>query len=230
MDEIFADQIRDPRTLDNLYEWHVYPYQWSTDKHSLHQEGLGMTMRKQPVCQTQKMCLLGKESRLPRNEGKITMDPIKLRGIKDWSVLTTIKELQQFLGFANYYWQFIWGYGNLMAFPWTPYWRKLKSMNGPWNIKKPLTSWKNNSWTPYWRKLKSTNRPQNVKKPLTPWKNNLWKHWYCICLTRQNPLSSKQTPQNRPLEQCLDHKTAIETGTPVDICQSPSQKWNEIMT
>ena len=43
------------------------------------------------------------------------MDPIKLRGIKDWPELTTVKELQQFLGFVNYYWWFIQGYGNLTA-------------------------------------------------------------------------------------------------------------------
>ena len=36
-------------------------------------------------------------------EGKIAMDPVKLRGIKDWPALTTVKELQQFLAFVNYY-------------------------------------------------------------------------------------------------------------------------------
>ena len=36
-------------------------------------------------------------------EGKIAMDPVKLKGIKDWPEPTTVKELQQFLGFANYY-------------------------------------------------------------------------------------------------------------------------------
>ena len=48
-------------------------------------------------------------------EGKIAMDSIKLNGIKDWPELTTVKELQQFLGFVNYYRQFIQGYGNLTA-------------------------------------------------------------------------------------------------------------------
>ena len=43
------------------------------------------------------------------------MDPIKLKGIKDWPEPTTVKELQQFLGFANYYRRFIQGYGNLTA-------------------------------------------------------------------------------------------------------------------
>ena len=48
-------------------------------------------------------------------EGKIAKDPIKLKGIKDWPEPTTVKELQQFLGFTNYYRRFIQGYGNLTA-------------------------------------------------------------------------------------------------------------------
>ena len=36
-------------------------------------------------------------------EGKIAMDPIKLRGLRDWPVLTTVKQVQSFLGFGNFY-------------------------------------------------------------------------------------------------------------------------------
>ena len=34
-------------------------------------------------------------------EGKISMDPVKLKGIKDWPILTTVKKVQSFLGFGN---------------------------------------------------------------------------------------------------------------------------------
>jgi hypothetical protein len=40
-------------------------------------------------------------------EGKNSMDPIKLGGIQDWPVPTTIKQTQSFLGFGNFYRQFI---------------------------------------------------------------------------------------------------------------------------
>ena len=38
---------------------------------------------------------------------QILMDPTKLSGIKDWLVLTTIKGVCSFLGFGNFYRQFI---------------------------------------------------------------------------------------------------------------------------
>ena len=39
-------------------------------------------------------------------EGKISMDPRKLRGIQDWPSPTTVKETRGFLGFGNFYQQF----------------------------------------------------------------------------------------------------------------------------
>ena len=47
-------------------------------------------------------------------EGKIGMDPTKLKGIADWSKPTTVKQVRSFLRFGNYYRQFIHGYGDLM--------------------------------------------------------------------------------------------------------------------
>ena len=40
-------------------------------------------------------------------EGKISMDPIKLGGIRDWPVPTTVKQTRSFLGFGNFYRRFI---------------------------------------------------------------------------------------------------------------------------
>ena len=36
-------------------------------------------------------------------EGKIGMDPIKLKGITNWPAPTTVKQVRSFLGFGNYY-------------------------------------------------------------------------------------------------------------------------------
>jgi hypothetical protein len=45
--------------------------------------------------------------------GHVTMDPAKLDGIRDWLVLTTVKETWSFLGFCNFYQNFISHYSNL---------------------------------------------------------------------------------------------------------------------
>jgi RNase H-like domain found in reverse transcriptase len=40
-------------------------------------------------------------------EGKLSMDPIKLSRIRDWPTPTTVKQVRGFIGFANFYRQFI---------------------------------------------------------------------------------------------------------------------------
>ena len=46
-------------------------------------------------------------------EGKITMDPGKLKGIQDWLAPTTVKQVQGFLRFRNFYRCFIWGFSEI---------------------------------------------------------------------------------------------------------------------
>ena len=46
-------------------------------------------------------------------EGKIGMDPTKLKGIADWPKPMTVKQVRSFLGFGNYYRQIIHSYGDL---------------------------------------------------------------------------------------------------------------------
>ena len=43
-------------------------------------------------------------------KGHVKMDPIKVQGITDWPTPTNLKELRLFLGFGNYYKDFIQGY------------------------------------------------------------------------------------------------------------------------
>ena len=63
--------------------------------------------------------------------GELTMDPVKLDGIAQWPVPTKVKDVQSFLGFANFYWRFIPDYSNVahplidltkknLAWHWTP--------------------------------------------------------------------------------------------------------------
>ena len=43
-------------------------------------------------------------------QGKITMDPGKLKGIQDWPAPTMVKQVRGFLGFRNFYQRFIRGF------------------------------------------------------------------------------------------------------------------------
>jgi Reverse transcriptase (RNA-dependent DNA polymerase) len=46
-------------------------------------------------------------------EGKISMDAVKLGGIRDWPIPTTLKQTHSFLGFGNFYRKFISHYSEL---------------------------------------------------------------------------------------------------------------------
>jgi RNase H-like domain found in reverse transcriptase len=46
-------------------------------------------------------------------EEKISMDPGKLRGIRDWPAPTTVKQTRRFLGFGNFCRRFIRHFSNL---------------------------------------------------------------------------------------------------------------------
>ena len=39
--------------------------------------------------------------------GSLTMDPVKVAGIADWPVPSTVKDVQSFLGFTNFYQRFV---------------------------------------------------------------------------------------------------------------------------
>jgi RNase H-like domain found in reverse transcriptase/Reverse transcriptase (RNA-dependent DNA polymerase) len=46
-------------------------------------------------------------------EGKLAMDPAKLKGILDWPAPKTVKEVRSFLGFGNFYCRFVKGFSHL---------------------------------------------------------------------------------------------------------------------
>ncbi len=48
-------------------------------------------------------------------QGKIMMDPVKLAGISKWPEPKTVKQIQSFLGFVNFYRKFIGNYAEIVA-------------------------------------------------------------------------------------------------------------------
>ena len=46
-------------------------------------------------------------------QGNISMNPVKLGGIQDWPIPTSVKGVRLFLGFGNFYQQFIWKFADL---------------------------------------------------------------------------------------------------------------------
>jgi Reverse transcriptase (RNA-dependent DNA polymerase) len=46
-------------------------------------------------------------------EGKLAMDPAKLKEILDWPASKTVKEVRSFLGFGNFYCHFVKGFSHL---------------------------------------------------------------------------------------------------------------------
>ena len=71
-------------------------------------------------------------------EGQIFMDPIKLAGIQDWPIPSTVKQVQLFLGFGNFYGKFISHYSDI-ARPLNNLTKKTRNSNGQKNAKHHLT-------------------------------------------------------------------------------------------
>jgi hypothetical protein len=47
------------------------------------------------------------------DEHGVHVDPTKIQVILDWPVLTTLTELQSFLGISNFYWRFVLGFSHI---------------------------------------------------------------------------------------------------------------------
>jgi Reverse transcriptase (RNA-dependent DNA polymerase) len=74
----------------------------------LREHDLSLKAKKCEFCQT-KIEYLG----MIIEGGKISMDPVKLGGIRDWPVPTTLKQTRSFLGFGNFYRKVISHYSEL---------------------------------------------------------------------------------------------------------------------
>ena len=65
------------------------------------------------------------------SHGQVTMDPVKVSGVQDWPILRKVTEVKSFLGFINFYRQFIKDFSHIA-----------KPLN---QLTKANVSW---SWTP----------------------------------------------------------------------------------
>jgi Reverse transcriptase (RNA-dependent DNA polymerase) len=74
----------------------------------LREHNLFLKAKKCEFCQT-RIKYLG----MIIEEGKISMDAVKLEGIRDWPVPTTLKQTRSLLGFGNFYRKFIFHYSEL---------------------------------------------------------------------------------------------------------------------
>ena len=106
MDEIFANQIREGHLIIYMDDMFIYTSDLPTNI-ACTKKALEWLWKNDLYAKPEK-CVFW-EKRVDYlgmiiKEGNIAMDPVKLKGIKDWPEPTTVKELQQFLGFVNYYW------------------------------------------------------------------------------------------------------------------------------
>ena len=44
------------------------------------------------------------------SENKVSMDPVKVAGVREWPTLENKTDVQAFLGFVNFYQRFIWDF------------------------------------------------------------------------------------------------------------------------
>ena len=67
-------------------------------------------------------------------EGQLLMDPVKLKGISEWLVPTTVKQVRAFLGFGNFYQRFMQKFSKL-ALPSDNLLKKDMQFNWTWHAK-----------------------------------------------------------------------------------------------
>jgi hypothetical protein len=60
------------------------------------------------------------------SQGQVAPEPQKIRAVKEWPIPTTVKEVQAFLGLANYYRRFVYRFSHI-AHPLTELTKKEKS-------------------------------------------------------------------------------------------------------
>jgi len=131
-------------------------------------------------------------------EGKIYMDTTKLKGIWDWPIPTTVKQVRGFLGFGNFYRCFIRGFSDL-AQPMNDYWRRTGNLNGL----------------------------SNVRSPSKHWNNNLPKNQSWQCQTIHDHFRLNQMPPNTRQERSSHNSTRTEIGTRWPFFWKPFHRLNE---
>ena len=111
------------KTLDNfaiIYLDDIFIYSKSKKEHVKHVRHIFQWLKKHSLWVEPKKCFFHKnEVEFLGYQIKIQgikMEPAKIQRIFDWFTLKTFKEIQRFLKFMNYNWQFIKRYSKILHF------------------------------------------------------------------------------------------------------------------
>ena len=109
MDSIFIEEIEEGVTI--VYMDDILIYATTPELLKKYTKRVLLKLHKHDLFLKAKKCEFNKTKmeylRLVVEEGRISTDPIKVRGFADWPIPTCVKDVQSFLGFGNFYRKFI---------------------------------------------------------------------------------------------------------------------------
>ena len=117
MDSIFIEEIEDGVTI--VYMDDILFYVMTPELLEKYMKQILQKLQDHNLFLKAKKCEFGKMKLeylgLVVEEGKLSMDPVKVKGFADWPVPKSVKEVQSFLGFGNFYRKFIAKFSALAA-------------------------------------------------------------------------------------------------------------------
>jgi Reverse transcriptase (RNA-dependent DNA polymerase) len=109
MDSIFSDMIKGRKVI--VYMDDILIFAENQEELQERTKQVLQRLREHDLFLKPKKCEFNKMTmeylELITQEGKLSMDPVKLSGIRDWPTPTSVKQVRGFIGFANFYRQFI---------------------------------------------------------------------------------------------------------------------------
>ena len=115
MNDIFRHEIAEGWVV--IYMDDILVFSRNEKEHKIHVQRILAKLREHKLSLKPEKCWFSKKEieflGLIISEDSIKMDPGKVQAIKEWPVPTMKRELQQFLGFVNFYQQFVEGYAKI---------------------------------------------------------------------------------------------------------------------
>ncbi|KAJ9529349.1 hypothetical protein QJQ45_013782 [Haematococcus lacustris] len=117
MNRVFEKQVKEGVVL--VYLDDILVMSSSPEEHAMHLKEVRQVMKDNQLYAKLSMCDFNRPELkfLGHFVGRqgIAVDPAKVQVIKEWPVPTSLRELQAFLGLANFFWRFIAGYSTIAA-------------------------------------------------------------------------------------------------------------------